>query len=131
VKNWSLQETLDDTAKAGVDMSILSVTTPQVQSADIENARCIPRDRNEPAAKLGQSHPGRFGSLARLPMQDTDSALRELGHANVSQVLSGCKYPFRSGGDHVKGLAAEGYGEAEVRAIGRHDAARLMARWQA
>jgi predicted TIM-barrel fold metal-dependent hydrolase len=81
VKNWSLQKTLDDMAKAGVSTSILSVTTPQVQFADAAAARRIARECNEYAAKLGIDNPGRFGSFAMLPMQDTDSALKELAYA--------------------------------------------------
>ncbi len=81
VKNWSLAKTLDDMARAGVGTSILSVTTPQVQFADATNARRIARESNEHAARLAQDHPGRFGSFAMLPMQDTDGALRELEYA--------------------------------------------------
>lgn len=81
VKNWSLQRTLDDMAKAGVGTAIVSVTTPQVQFADAANARRIARESNEYAAKLAQQHPGRFGSFAMLPMQDVDGALKELAYA--------------------------------------------------
>jgi predicted TIM-barrel fold metal-dependent hydrolase len=79
VKNWTLNKTLDDMARAGVATSMLSVTTPQVAYA--ANARRIARESNEYAARLAQDHPGRFGSFAVLPMQDTDSALRELEYA--------------------------------------------------
>ena len=81
VKNWSLAQTLDDMAKAGVGTSILSVTTPQVGFADGLNARRIARESNEYAARLGQDHKGKFGSFAMLPMHDTDSALREMEYA--------------------------------------------------
>ena len=81
VKNWSVAKTLDDMDKAGVATSILSVTTPQVSFTDAANARRIARESNEWVAKLGQDNPGRFGSFAMLPMQDTDSALRELAYA--------------------------------------------------
>jgi predicted TIM-barrel fold metal-dependent hydrolase len=81
VKNWSLAKTLDDMDKAGVATSILSVTTPQVSFTDAANARRIARESNEWVAQLGKDHPGRFGSFAMLPMQDTDSALRELEYA--------------------------------------------------
>jgi len=81
VKNWSVAKTLDDMDKAGVATSILSVTTPQVSFADAPNARRIARESNEWVAKLGKDNPGRFGSFAMLPMQDTDSALREVEYA--------------------------------------------------
>lgn len=280
VKNWSLNKTLDDMARAGVATSILSVTTPQVGFADAANARRIARESNEAAARLGADHRGRFGSFAMLPMQDADAALRELEHAldtlkadgiglltsygdkwlghpqfapvmdelnrrkailythptvaaccrnlvadvpptviefgtdttrtitdivfsgtaarcpdvrfifshaggtlpflterllkmplldpklaarvprgvlhelqrfyydtawsahpmalaslmklvNVSQVVFGSDYPYRTGEDHVKGLAAYGFSAAELQAIGRDNATRLMPRWNA
>ena len=278
IKNWSLAKTLDDMARAGVATSMLSLTTPQASFADAANARRIARESNEYAARLGSDHRGRFGSFAMLPMQDTDSALRELEYAldtlkadgiglltsygdkwlghpqfapvmdelnrrkailythptaanccrnvladvpptviefgtdttrtitdivfsgtaarcpdlrfifshaggtlpflterllrmpvldpklvarvprgvlfelqrfhydtawsanpgalaalmklvNVSQVLFGSDYPYRSGEDHVKGIVAYGYSDADLRAIGRDNATRLMPQW--
>lgn len=81
VKNWSVAKTLDDMDKAGVATSILSVTTPQVSFTDAASARRIARESNEWTAQLAHDNPGRFGSFAMLPMQDTDSALRELEYA--------------------------------------------------
>jgi 6-methylsalicylate decarboxylase len=81
VKNWSVAKTLADMDQAGVQAAMLSVTTPQVSFVDAGNARRIARESNEYAARLAQEHPGRFGSFAMLPMQDTESALRELEYA--------------------------------------------------
>ena len=81
VRNWSVARTLDDMNKAGVATAILSATTPQVTFLDGPNARRVARESNEWAARLGKDHPGRFGSFAMLPMQDTDGALRELEYA--------------------------------------------------
>ena len=50
---------------------------------------------------------------------------------DVSQVLSGSAYPYRSGEDHVKDLATYGFGANDLRAIGRGSAQRLMPRWVA
>lgn len=280
IKNWTLAKTLDDMAKAGVATSMLSVTTPQASFVDAATARRIARESNEYAARLASDNKGKFGSFAMLPMQDTDSALREmeyafdtlkadgiglltsygdkwLGHpqfapvmdelnrrkailythptvanccrnvladvpptvvefgtdttrtitdivfsgtaarcpdvrfifshaggtlpflterlirmplldpklvarvprgvlfelqrfhydtawsanpgalaalmklVNVSQVLFGSDYPYRSGEDHVKGIVAYGYSDADLRAIGRDNAVRLMPQWKA
>jgi predicted TIM-barrel fold metal-dependent hydrolase len=81
VRNWSVAKTMDDMAKAGVATAILSVTTPHVSFADADNARRIARESNEWVARLSKDNPGRFGSFAMLPMQDTDSALREMEYA--------------------------------------------------
>jgi 6-methylsalicylate decarboxylase len=81
VRNWSITKTLDDMDKAGIATSIVSVTTPQVGFTDAANARRIARESNEWAARLNSDYPGRFGSFALLPMQDADSALREIEYA--------------------------------------------------
>jgi 6-methylsalicylate decarboxylase len=46
------------------------------------------------------------------------------------QVLFGSDYPYRTGEDHVQGLAGCGLAEADLRAIGRGNAERLMPRWR-
>lgn len=46
----------------------------------------------------------------------------------VSQVLFGSDYPYRTGEDHVKGLTAYGFSAADLRAIGRENALRLLPR---
>ena len=81
VRNWSVAKTLEDMEAAGVQTSMLSVTTPHVQFADAAGARRIARESNEWVAKLATEHKGRFGSFAMLPMQDTDSALKEIEYA--------------------------------------------------
>lgn len=81
VRNWSVARTLDDMEQAGVATAILSVTTPQVGFVDAANAARIARESNEWSAQLAKDHPGRFGSFAMLPMQDTEGALRELEYA--------------------------------------------------
>ncbi len=63
------------------------------------------------------AHPGALASLLKL--------------VNVSQVLFGSDYPYRTGEDHVKGLTDYGFSQADLRAIGRDNAVRLMPRWQA
>lgn len=63
------------------------------------------------------AHPGAMASLTRL--------------VPVSQVLFGSDYPYRTGEDHVKGLQAYGFSDADLRAIGRDNALRLLPRVRA
>jgi predicted TIM-barrel fold metal-dependent hydrolase len=63
------------------------------------------------------AHPMALASLMKL--------------VSVSQVLFGSDYPYRSGEDHVKGIIEYGYSDAELRAIGRDNAVRLMPKWKA
>ena len=63
------------------------------------------------------AHPGALASLMKL--------------VYVSQVLFGSDYPYRSGEDHVKGIVTYDYSGADLRAIGRDNAVRLMPQWAA
>jgi len=56
--------------------------------------------------------PGALASLVRL--------------APTSQILFGTDFPFRTSADHVKGLADFGFSAADLRAIERDNALRLM-----
>ena len=49
----------------------------------------------------------------------------------VSQVLFGTDFPFRTSGDHVKGLPDYGFSATDLRAIDRDNAARLRPRFRA
>ena len=61
--------------------AMLSVTTPRGGFTDGPNARRIARESNELTAQLAKDKPGRFGSFAMRPMQDTEGALLELTYA--------------------------------------------------
>jgi len=78
---WSVARTLDDMERAGVEISILSVTQPAVTFAPSEVARRVARESNEWVAKLVADSRGRFGSFATLPLPDVDGTLREVEYA--------------------------------------------------
>lgn len=78
---WSVARTLDDMERAGVGVSILSVTQPAVTFAAPDVARRVARESNEWVATLIADTPGRFGSFATLPMPDVDGTLREIEYA--------------------------------------------------
>jgi predicted TIM-barrel fold metal-dependent hydrolase len=60
------------------------------------------------------AHPGALASLTKL--------------VPVSQILFGSDYPYRTGEDHVNGLMAYGFTAADLTAIGRDNARRLLPR---
>lgn len=62
------------------------------------------------------AHPGALASLMKL--------------VSVSQVVFGTDYPFRTSIDHVKGLTAY-FGEADLKAIDRENALKLLPRLRA
>jgi predicted TIM-barrel fold metal-dependent hydrolase len=81
--NWSVQKSLADMDAAGIQTSMLSVTTPGVVFRDLDQAtgRKLARDSNEYGAKLKADHKGRFGFFAALPMNDTEGALQEIAYS--------------------------------------------------
>jgi len=60
------------------------------------------------------SHPYALASLTRL--------------VPTSQILFGTDFPYRTGAEHVKGLADHGFAPADLRAIERDNALRLLPR---
>lgn len=75
--SWNVQRHLDDMAAAGVARSVLSITTPGVPETG-ERARALARRINDDAAKLAADHPDQLSYFLALPMDDPDSALKEI-----------------------------------------------------
>ena len=63
------------------------------------------------------AHPMALGSLTKL--------------VPATQILFGSDYPYRTGEDHVNGLAEYGFPAADLRAIEYENARRLLPRLRA
>ena len=74
-----MDKRLADMDRAGIELLILSLNAPGVQSIlDQEEAVMIARKANDRIAQWVSSHPGRYAGLAALPMQDPVAACTEL-----------------------------------------------------
>jgi predicted TIM-barrel fold metal-dependent hydrolase len=78
---WSVQMSLDDMDKSGIQTSLLSLIQPAMAFGTVEQGRKLAREANEHAAKLASTHKGRFGSFAALPFTDRDGCLAEIAYA--------------------------------------------------
>jgi aminocarboxymuconate-semialdehyde decarboxylase len=78
---WTESTALGFMDDAGIDVAVLSISTPGVHVGDDARARTLARRCNEFSAQLVQSRPDRFGSFAALPLPDVDGALEELRYA--------------------------------------------------
>ncbi|HHU77091.1 MAG TPA: amidohydrolase [Firmicutes bacterium] len=72
---------LEDMDKAGVDIHVLSLTTPNVYFDDPVLAKELARASNEEFAKIVSRFPERFLSFASVPLNHPDLAIDELTYA--------------------------------------------------
>ena len=79
--NWSPEKTLRHMDRNRVQIAVTSLSTPGVWFGEVGLARRLSRLCNEFQAQMMADHPGRFGSLAFLPLPDVEGALRELEYA--------------------------------------------------
>ena len=74
-----MDKRLADMDRAGIELLILSLNAPGVQSVlDQEEALDTARKANDRIAQWVARHPGRYAGLAALPMQDLGAACAEL-----------------------------------------------------
>jgi 6-methylsalicylate decarboxylase len=78
---WSREASISFMDNAGIDIAVVSLSTPGVHTGNDAKARALARRCNEFSAELVRSRPDRFGGFACLPLPDIDSALEELSYA--------------------------------------------------
>ena len=76
--SWTIGRHVEDMDRAGVEWSVVSVTTPGVWFNDVARGRKLARITNDFAAEMAQKHPRRIGQFAAIPLPDTDGSLREI-----------------------------------------------------
>jgi 6-methylsalicylate decarboxylase len=79
---WSLRQDLELMDKLGVQIAIVSVSTPAANVPGIENARSLARLCNDTIAQIVEAHPDRYRAFATVPpLYDVEGAVRELEYA--------------------------------------------------
>lgn len=69
---------LEDMDRVGIDMEVLSLSTPNVYFVEGKAQADVARLVNDAYADLAARNPERFLGFASIPMDDPDAALREL-----------------------------------------------------
>jgi 6-methylsalicylate decarboxylase len=87
---WSTEASLSFMDDAGIDVAVVSVSTPGVHVGNHARAAALARRCNEFAATLVQAKPDRFASFACLPLPAVDASLEELAYALDVLKLDGC-----------------------------------------
>ena len=80
---------LEDMDRVGIDMEVVSLSTPNVFFTDAEHQPEIARMTNDAYAELIARHPARFKGFASIPMDAPDAALNELHRAIHELKLNG------------------------------------------
>jgi aminocarboxymuconate-semialdehyde decarboxylase len=76
-----VEERLKGMDKAGIDMHVLTLTTPSVEREEPDIGLKLARLANEGYRDIIENHPDRFTALAALPLQDPIVAAEELERA--------------------------------------------------
>ena len=78
---WSREASISFMDDAGIDVAVVSLSTPGVHTGNNAKARALARRCNEFSAELVHARPDRFGGFACLPLPDVDASLEELSYA--------------------------------------------------
>ena len=80
---------LEDMDRVGIDVEVISLSTPNVFFTDAEHQPEIARMTNDAYAELIARYPARFKGFASIPMDAPDAALKELHRAINELKLNG------------------------------------------
>src|SRR5580765_4929440 len=74
----NVAQRLEDMDRVGIDVEVISLSTPNVFFTDGQHQPEIARIGNDAYAELIVKHPARFKGFASIPMDNSDAALNEL-----------------------------------------------------
>ncbi|HET9524939.1 MAG TPA: amidohydrolase family protein, partial [Pyrinomonadaceae bacterium] len=77
----NVNKRLEDMDRVGIDVEVVSLSTPNVFFTDAEHQPAVARMINDSYAELIARHPKRFKGFASIPMDAPDAALEELHRA--------------------------------------------------
>lgn len=80
---------IEDMDRVGIDVEVVSLSTPNVFFTDAQHQAEIARLVNDSYAELIAQHPTRFKGFASIPMDDAPAALQELDRAINQLKLNG------------------------------------------
>src|SRR6185503_15511704 len=77
----NVAQRIEDMDRAGIDVEVVSLSTPNVFFADAAHQPAVAKMMNDSYADLIARHPKRFKGFASIPMDAPDAALDELHRA--------------------------------------------------
>ena len=101
VPDWNGEDHLAWMDQAGIDLSVLSISSPHLYSGDDGKAKDAARAVNDAMAQVCREHPGRFRFAASLPLPCVDGALEETARAMDELGAAGVKVATNMGGVYL------------------------------
>jgi aminocarboxymuconate-semialdehyde decarboxylase len=95
---FAAEDRIDVMNQQGVDMRILSLSSPSVYDWPVQRQAELSRYINDATAKICTDHPTRFQGVGTLPLGDTQAALAELGRCIDELGLIGVSMGSNIGG---------------------------------
>ena len=92
---------IEDMDRVGIDVEVVSLSTPNVFFADAQHQPEIARVVNDAYAELIAQHPTRFKAFASIPMDSPDAALNELQRAIHELKMNGVILLSNIGGNQL------------------------------
>jgi predicted TIM-barrel fold metal-dependent hydrolase len=80
IPTWSADDHLAAMDRLGIEVSLLSISSPGVHLGDEAATRDQAREVNEAGRRAVIDHPGRFGLFASLPLPDVGAAIAEIAY---------------------------------------------------
>ncbi len=93
-----LEERLKAMDRWGIDIQVLTLTTPGVERETAERGLRLAKATNDEFGRIVEKYPDRFAALAALPMQDPTAAAEELERAVKECGLRGATLMSNVGG---------------------------------
>jgi aminocarboxymuconate-semialdehyde decarboxylase len=78
---WSREASISFMDDAGIDIAVVSLSTPGVHTGGSAKARALARRCNEFSTELVRATPDRFAGFACIPLPDVDASLEEMSYA--------------------------------------------------
>jgi predicted TIM-barrel fold metal-dependent hydrolase len=104
---WNAQAHLQFMESAGIETSIISLSSPQPYFDNAEESRRCIRAINETAAELKRKYPDKFKFCAALPLPDVDAAIKEAIYALDTLRADGIKLASNSRGQYLGDAALD------------------------
>lgn len=99
--SWSIEENLAFMDEVGVDISIMSLSTPHPFWGDVQDSRNLCHTINTQIAAEVKKYPNRFKFMAALPIPDAEGSIEETKYAMDELGAVGVKIPSNAQGIYL------------------------------